>query len=355
MKISKRIRTMLLCLLAMIMLLPTQVLAAGKIDVDGDVSLTIAYSVDKKAVEGVNFDLYYVADVSSYAEFSLAGDFAGYSVILEDDWDSAGWDSLALTLSGRAQADKIVPLASGMTNSNGELIFSSKSLNMKPGLYLVIGKSYIEDKYVYTPNSFMVSIPGMDMDTNEWVYDVTVNPKVQSVKRDDLIDLKVLKVWNDKGYTYRRPENITVQLLQDGEVYDTATLDAEDEWRHTWTELKPEHDWSVVETEVPANYKVKVERSGITFVITNSTGGSGGRDDDPDPTRPTPTEPAQKDVITDDDVPYGVLDIGDELIPLGLLPATGTLWWLVPILAAAGIFLFIFGVYRNRKFDGNEK
>ncbi len=44
------------------------------------------------------------------------------------------------------------------------------------------------------------------------------------------------------------------------------------------------------------------------------------KDDDPKPEKPT-TE------ITDDDIPKdsGILDILDEMIPLGTLPQTGTL------------------------------
>ncbi len=37
-----------------------------------------------------------------------------------------------------------------------------------------------------------------------------------------------------------------------------------------------------------------------------------------------------------------------------LLPQTGTLWWLVPILAIAGIMIFLGGMIRERKKDKNE-
>ena len=51
-------------------------------------------------------------------------------------------------------------------------------------------------------------------------------------------EVNVLKVWDDKnnqdGY---RPDNVTVNLLANGEVIDTVTLSAENEWNKTWTKL----------------------------------------------------------------------------------------------------------------------
>ncbi|MGN0159311.1 MAG: Spy0128 family protein [Brotaphodocola sp.] len=55
--------------------------------------------------------------------------------------------------------------------------------------------------------------------------------------------------------------------------------------------------------------------------------------------------------ITDPEVPTTTILPFD--IPLAL-PQTGTLWWLVPIFAAAGIVLFVGGVVKNRKKDEEE-
>ena len=41
--------------------------------------------------------------------------------------------------------------------------------------------------------------------------------------------------------------------------------------------------------------------------------------------------------------------------PIGLLPATGTSWWMVPILAGLGMLLFAAGLYRSRKYGKNEE
>ena len=65
------------------------------------------------------------------------------------------------------------------------------------------------------------------------------------------------------------PDSITVQLLQNGEPYETGnpggkvTLTAEDNWTHTWTGLPKfdadgkEYIYTVDETDIPAGYTVR--------------------------------------------------------------------------------------------------
>ena len=81
-KLSNRVISCLLCLICMLPLSPIQVFAAGAIDVDKDVHLKIQYIHDKSPVSDVPFDLYYVASVDAYGEFTLAGDFQKYPVVV---------------------------------------------------------------------------------------------------------------------------------------------------------------------------------------------------------------------------------------------------------------------------------
>jgi hypothetical protein len=62
---------------------------------------------------------------------------------------------------------------------------------------------------------------------------------------------------------------IEVQLLNDGSVYETVVLNAENSWRYTWSELSPDAVWSVIEKDVPKNYTVLMSHEGRTFVLTN--------------------------------------------------------------------------------------
>ena len=76
-----------------------------------------------------------------------------------------------------------------------------------------------------------MSLPGLDGKDN-WVYDVTADPKYGQEKEPGgnpdggTVRRQVLKVWEDDG-TEARPESVTVQLLRNGEVYETVTLSEE--------------------------------------------------------------------------------------------------------------------------------
>ena len=149
MKISKRIRMMLLCLVMMVTILPTQVFAAGKIDVAQDASLKITYKENETALTGAEFKMYGVAAISEYGELTLTESFETYAEFIEMDQlnklEETEWETLAGTLSGYVQRDAVTPVQTGKTDSNGECI-----LTVKPGLYLVVGQVHVQDAYVYT-------------------------------------------------------------------------------------------------------------------------------------------------------------------------------------------------------------
>ena len=143
------------------------------------------------------------------------------------------------------------------------------------------------------------------------------------VPPDDTDKRKVLKVWNDAGQEHDRPEKITVQLLKNGEVYDTVILNERNSWRYIWNDL-PKYDknglpieWRVVEL-TPEGYTVSITQESGTFVVTNT--------------------PKQPSVMPPTDQPKEPT-----------LPQTGELWWPVPVLAAAGLLLIAAGAGKKRK------
>ncbi len=90
--------------------------------------------------------------------------------------------------------------------------------------------------------------------------------------------VSVEKVWEDssnkEGF---RPENITITLLADGEEAGTITLNEENEWKHTFTELDKysdgkEIEYTVTEAKVD-NYDeptIVFDKEKNAFVVTNS-------------------------------------------------------------------------------------
>lgn len=97
---------------------------------------------------------------------------------------------------------------------------------------------------------------------------------------------------------------MTVQLLQNGKVYNAITLSDQNSRRYSWNGLGPRSQWTVVERELPG-YTVTVSQSGATFTVTNTASPEGP--DIPE----TPKDP----------------DIPKTPAP----PRTGVLWWPVPL------------------------
>ena len=306
-------------------------LAYERIDIDQEASLTLQFNRDSTGFSGVEFQLYRVADVSDSARFVLSGDFASYPVSL-DNLDSSGWRALAQTLDAYASRDGLVPMRSGRTDAAGKILFD----HLPTGMYLITGDNYVSGRYTYIPEAFMVSLPSLNQETDEWVYQASA---VCKYSRDDDppeggggdpsdLSRKVLKIWKDDGNEAERPESISVQLLRNGQVYDTVTLNASNNWRYNWYELDDSDEWQVVENGTPEGYTVSISRQGITFVMTNtkttpgdSSGGSG------DPSGNT----------------GGLSGFADSGWMGPILPQTGVLWWPIPFMAAAGLILFIIG------------
>lgn len=265
----------MLILLVVLSVCPIQAFAAGKIITNQPATLTINYKDGTKSIPNARFSIYKVAAVDEYARMTLTSDFAGYKSTVSgladlDALTQDQWLALASTLRGYVLKDDITPVAGGETNRDGHLAFSNREV----GLYLVIGSRVTTgDDYTYTPIPFMVFLPGEDSVNNDWDYEVTVVPKYTKDYNppdddDDYVSRKVLKKWDDEGYETLRPTEVIVQLLKDGKVYDTQTLNKDNNWRYAWDNLNADYEWEVIEKEVEG-YAVSIMRSGITFTVTN--------------------------------------------------------------------------------------
>ena len=263
MKLKRRIITLFLCLIMVALMLPSTALAAGPIETDRDVTLTISYKDGDTPISGTTFDIYRCANVDAYGRMTLTDEFAAYPVSI-DGLDQDGWQALAVTLKGYAQRDSLAVAATGTTDAGGELV-----VTLKPGLYLVSGNQIVLGDYTYSALPFMVFLPGSNEAENTWDYEVPVSPKYTRVENPpEVVTRKVLKIWDDNGYEAMRPTEVIVQLLRNGRVYDTQTLNAEVNWRYTWDDLLASDEWTVVEKELDGYY-TRVAQEGITFTITN--------------------------------------------------------------------------------------
>ena len=105
----KRIGATLLAVVMGIGCISAAAFARESIETDRATSLSIYFGADGIGFSAVNFSIYRVANTSENGAFTLTGDFADYSVNLED-LDSSGWRALAQTLAVYTARDELKPL-----------------------------------------------------------------------------------------------------------------------------------------------------------------------------------------------------------------------------------------------------
>ncbi len=324
MKLRNKLLLFLLCA-ACALMLTAQGFAAETIDPAQAVSMTVSYHDEYTTLAGASFRIYLVATVDASGTLRVTDSFKPYSVDIQAK-DGGTWKSLATTLEGYALRDGLTPTDSGVTDELGCLRFPTGGGTLTQGLYLVLGQRHTQGGIRYDVMPFMVMLPTWDSAKGVWLYDVAADPKYEATPDvPSTVTRKVLKVWDDAGSESARPKEISVQLLRDGKVYDTVTLNAKNSWRYTWDELGGGYSWTVVEKEL-SGYTVRVERDGASFLVTNTA----TPETPPTPT-PTPTPPSGKK-----------------------LPQTGQLWWPVPVLAAAGLAFLVVGALVRRRRDNAE-
>ncbi len=265
--ICRRVMSRLLVL----MLLSCITYAAGSLDTSRNVRLTLSYRDGTTPLSGAEFRIYRVAAVDETGELTVTDAFRQFNVDIRGEHDAA-WKELASTLEGYVLRDGLAAADSGTTGGDGSLTFPTDGGKLQQGLYLVLGLRHTQEGCSYDAAPFMVMLPAQDMEQNAWTYELSVSPKYDRREIPDTPSVttrRVLKVWNDAGSEGLRPQEVTVQLLRDTEVYDTVTLNEQNSWRYTWTQLDERYTWTVAEKE-QENYTVTVTREGITFVVTNT-------------------------------------------------------------------------------------
>lgn len=419
--IGRKVFKLYLSLVLAVLVLLGQTTVFAQIATQKLTSLTIEYKIQDKPVSKIGFNLFRVADVSGDGEYTLSGDFKNYSVSLENLNSNDKLTDLANTLETYAQRDKLSPVASGETNSSGILNFTGQ----KTGLYLVTGNKHTLNGDVYTIQPFIVSMPSKNVD-GTWNYAVIVEPKHSKEGSSTPggpsgggpgnpsdpnnpstpsgsgggsggggggggsthTSKTVIKKWKDSNNKYeKRPTEIVVQLLKDGEVYKTAVLNEENGWTYTWSYLNRLSKWSIAEEVVPDGYTVSISQDGGTYTITNTY--KDEKDDEPEivppVTDPTPSDYTPGNTPFDENSSWsrdpsitpGIANgdgdgpdsaqlsndpdkLGNPNAPNNpnnkskannilnkLLPQTGVLWWPAGLLFIVGLVIFIVGC-RNR-------
>lgn len=338
-KFILKICTFCLLLLALCVTMPIHSDAAGRISLNKEVTFTLFHEVEGTAVSDVEYSIYKVGNITASGKVSLSDRFSAYGLSL-DETDEMSLKNTAEALQGYILRDDIAALDTSKTDANGVVVFPTTG-TLKPGLYLVTGRSYTtDDGKLCNIQPILLTLPATDADGG-LLYDVKVESKHELLT--DTTKMSVLKVWDDKT-THYRPSSIQVQLInhETGKVHSTVELSKANNWRYTWKDLPEGTTWTVVEKTVPEHYTVSYEKDGLTVEITNTSD-----DTYTPPKEPEKDEPKDKPKEeTPKQEPHS--PVTGTSTPVKA-PQTGTSWWLVPILASLGMLFMIIGVVRRRR------
>lgn len=248
-------------------------------------SLTIDYTYENTPISQVAFRLYRVAELNNAYQPIYTGAFADWK------WDPQNPKQGVLDLWTQVEANQLQPEYTLTTDDTGRAALT----DLVPGVFLMVGDSATVGNVTHHVDKQIVSLP-VQRD-GKWESSLTLHPKSTVLPVQKLIQVTVVKRWDDRGYEKERPQAIGVSLLRDGKIVSNVVLSAANNWSYTWPDLLPNANWSVSE-DVPEGYKMELRRLGNIFVLTNY----------------------RKDV-----------------------PQTGTIWWPVITAGALGLLLILLG------------
>lgn len=230
---------------------------AQSVDADrlGSISITLMDQDGKTPIVEAELSLYYVASVALNSKNNLSYTFT-------DAFEDCGvaLDDPSLSVKLDAFVEEHSPSAKKLvTDVHGKASFT----NLPLGLYFV---KQISDVAGYAPcTSFLVTVPNHN--TDGYVYDVNASPKTDVAR---LANITIKKVWNTDA-SAKTADSVTVQLLRDGVVVETATLSDQNNWQVTYTDMPESDAYSIVEVNVPKGFTATYSKSGYAFTVTNTS------------------------------------------------------------------------------------
>lgn len=288
---------------------------------------------------GIEVQLYHVANEGKNSKFVLDDRFSQYPIGLTDKTKEE-WAGQAKALETYIHRDNLEADYTKQTDSSGKVQFEQ----LPQGLYLVTAKVHEEDGYIYTSMPYFITIPGKTVNGKRQ-YNVTTKAKYEITPvSDKTVDYKVAKVWQDSNNKKKkRPKNITVQLLKNGEVYQEVQLSEENNWQYTWSDLSAKDQWEAIEKKKTPEYIVSVSKEETSIVIKNIYWDEEFYDETTEK-KPTTTEKKHKKETSEETTTETPKK----------LPQTGQLWWPLPFLAAGGLLCIGIGMIKQKR-ENDEK
>jgi hypothetical protein len=215
---------------------------------------------DESGLNGTTVKLYKVAEFSSSGKYQLSEAYASYLGSRDfDGSDSGKLEGGAQTLEAYIRADN--------RKADSEAVIQggqAKCSDIPAGLYLILYD--VPAASSYTAGALLQSLP-YDFKDGGYVSDVTLHVKTVSKPAPEKTSYKVQKLWQGDSKA-DRPAEISVTILKDGSVYETVSLNADNNWSYSWE--AESGVFLVKEDSVPDGYTVQTSADGTTFQIINS-------------------------------------------------------------------------------------
>lgn len=230
-------------------------------------SITVTYQYQGAALNLASTSLYYLADWSAKGGYTPTSDFANHTAY-PVDWDILNADQQTLrdfanTMAGYIAVNKPAAENTLKTDSAGVATFNQ----LKDGLYLAVVAPYQGNVLTCQTAAMLVALPNVHKDADDQ-RTLSIEPKADCAV-PPTTTISVNKVWKDKEQS-KRPESVTMNLLQDGKIYDSIMLNNANDWKYTWKGLQAKHEYTVVEANVPGNYTALVDRENNDYTVTNT-------------------------------------------------------------------------------------
>lgn len=220
----------------------------------GSVSVTLVEREEKTPIVGAELSMYHIAAVGINTEgnlnYSFTEEYANLGIAMDDPALAAKLDAYL--------SENEMPAIRLCTNEKG----TAGCQELPLGLYLIRQTNTVEGFAPCTP--FLVTVPVQS--AGGFGYAVNAYPKTEVEK---LTSITIQKVWNTDAST-KAAEHITVQLLRDGKVVETATLSEENHWRVTYTDMPESDAYTIREVNVPAGFTATYKQNGYIFTVTNT-------------------------------------------------------------------------------------
>ena len=327
----------------------------AQIDMSRKGSLTVTHlSVDEELMGNVPSHLYLVATIDDKGQYTVTDQFKGFFADPEcfnNGYNYDAWKNYVAyeqtsdsdDLLAYIKTNGISPVAEKTSDADGKTYYTDLEL----GIYYVLSDKVDAGGFTHSFVNFLYPVPILEMTSSGNVninYSPSVSPKKSKIAN---VHCNIRKRWNDSGNTGKRPSSVTFKIYCDGEFMEEVTLSSENDWYYEWSK-EGDHSFTVEEVDVAPGYSsnMQIIQDGhhFEFVCTNSYNPPPPPPDTPNPPD-TPGEPGIPDLP---EVLGAIRDL-PQVLGARRLPQTGQLWWPLPILVIAGVFMIVKGIKKNSK------